>query len=186
MFLCDLQNSKLLLVDIQERLVSAMEPKVVARMVENTKFLLQSAAIVGAPVIYSEQYPKGLGSTLPEIKEHIPESTGSLSKTCFSCTDSPDFNDILDADRNQVIIVGMESHVCILQTAMHLQGQGKQVFVVADACAARSKHNHKNAMQRMAQAGVIITNSESVVFEWLRDTSHAGFRQISTLLKERG
>ena len=186
MSLCDLQNSQLLLVDIQERLVSAMKPKVVRRMVDNSVFLLQSAGILGAPVIYSEQYPKGLGHTLSEITAQIPESSGTLSKTCFSCTDSPDFDTVLDAGRDQVIIAGMESHVCILQTAMHLQQQGREVFVVADACAARSKHNHNNAMQRLAQAGIMITNSESVVFEWLRDTSHAGFKQISSLLKQRG
>jgi len=186
MLLCDLQNSQLLLVDIQERLVSAIKPKAASRMVDNSIFLLQSAAIVGAPVIYSEQYPKGLGHTLSEVAGKIPESSSSLSKTCFSCTDSSDFCNVLDAGRNQVIIAGMESHVCILQTAMHLKDQGKEVFVVADACAARSKHNHKNAMRRMAQAGIIITNSESVVFEWLRDTSHAGFKEISVLLKQRG
>jgi len=186
MSLCDLQTSQLLLVDIQERLVSAMKPKVVSQMVDNSIFLLQSAGILGAPVLYSEQYPKGLGNTLSEIVDKIPQSSGNLSKTCFSCTDSPAFSDVLDAGRNQVIVAGMESHVCILQTAIHLKEQGKEVFVVADACAARSKHNHKNAMQRMAQAGIIITNSESVVFEWLRDTSHAGFREISALLKQRG
>ncbi len=186
MSLCDLQHSQLLLVDIQERLVSAMQPKVVSRMVDNTVFMLQSAGILGAPVLYSEQYPKGLGHTLSEIATKIPESAASVSKTCFSCTDSPDFSTILDAGRNQVIIAGMESHVCILQTAMHLKQQGKEVYVVADACAARGKHNHNNAMQRMAQAGIGITNCESVVFEWLRDTSHAGFKEISALLKQRG
>ncbi len=165
MSLCNLQHSQLLIVDIQERLVSAMQPKVVSRMVDNSIFLLQSAGILGVPVLYSEQYPKGLGHTLSEVTAKIPESAASVSKTCFSCTDSPDFSTVLDASRNQVIIAGMESHVCILQTAMHLKQQGKEVYVVADACAARSKHNHNNAMQRMAQAGIATTNCESVVFE---------------------
>ena len=85
--------------------------------------------------------------------------------------------------RNQVILTGMESHVCVLQTAMELKATGFDVFVVSDAVCSRHKHNHLNALQRMSQAGIIITNTESVMFEWLRDARHPQFKDISKLIR---
>ncbi len=181
--LCDAENSILLVIDIQQRLASAMSDKVLQEMTRHTGWLLQAADTLGIPVVRTEQYPKGLGETLPEIKQHIWQDT-RLEKSAFSCCGADGFQQTLSQlDRKQVILTGMESHVCVLQTAMELTMAGYEVFVVNDAVCSRQKRHHKNALQRMGQAGIVISNTESVMFEWLRDASHPKFKEISKLLR---
>lgn len=181
--LCEAQQSVLLIIDIQTRLASAMPDKALQSVIKHTGFLLQSADMLDIPVIRTEQYPSGLGDTLPEVQKHIWQDV-RLEKSCFSCCGAEGFDKTLSPlDKKQVILAGMESHVCVLQTAMELKDVGYDVFVVNDAVCSRTKHNHKNALQRMHQAGVIITNTESVMFEWLRDASHPKFKDISKLLR---
>ncbi len=177
---CDGLKSTLLVIDIQQRLVDAMSDKIVAATIQNTSRLVQAANILSIPVINTEQYPQGLGATVAPLAEHIRST--ALSKTCFSCCGAENFNAALNYDRPQVIITGMESHVCVLQTALQLVNT-HQVFVVNDAVCARNKHHHHNAMTRLQQAGVIVTNHESVLFEWMRDASHPHFKAISALIK---
>jgi nicotinamidase-related amidase len=107
-----------------------------------------------------------------------------LTKTSFSCCEAPGFLGTLDRERRpQVVLCGMEGHVCVLQTALELHELGWQVFVVEDAVCSRSPVHQGNALERMRQAGVIATNTESVLFEWLRDASHSQFRAVSALVK---
>jgi len=182
--LCDATRSQLVVIDIQERLSQAMPDKALQHVTHHTGLLLQAASLLNIPVIRTEQYPRGLGETLQGISQHLPEDAIKLEKTCFSCLGADGFDKQVNQEtRKQIILTGMESHVCVLQTALQLQEQGYQVFVAGDAICARHKHNHKNALQRMSQAGVVISNTESILFEWLRDAKHAHFKTISALLR---
>ena len=182
--LCHAEQSQLLIIDIQERLASAMPEKVIDKVIKNNNILLQAASELGIPVIHSEQYPQGLGNTVSAMAKNLPANSQSVTKTSFSCSGSEEFNNLVSQhNRKQIIISGMEVHVCVLQTALQLHSQGFLVFVVADAVCSRSKFNYKNALERLRQAGIIISNVESVLFEWLRDASHPQFKSISRLIK---
>lgn len=182
--LCHAEQSQLLIIDIQERLAAAMPEKVIDKVIKNNNILLQAASVLDIPVIHSEQYPKGLGITVSAIAKNLPATTQSVTKTSFSCSANADFNDlVLQHNRKQIIISGIEAHVCVLQTALQLHSQGFLVYVVADAVCSRTKFNYKNALDRLRQAGIIISNVESVLFEWLRDASHPQFKALSQLIK---
>ena len=181
--LCEADQSVLLVIDIQQGLAKAMPDEVLQAMLKQTGKLLQTADLLNIPVVRTEQYPKGLGETVTEIKQHLKMDT-LLEKTRFSCCGAAGFTDAVKLNRRkQIILSGMESHVCVLQTAMELKIAGFDVFVVNDAVCSRHKHNHRNALQRMNQAGIIISNTESVMFEWLRDASHPQFKAIAKLLR---
>ena len=139
--------------------------------------MLEAAARLDIPVWLTEQYPKGLGSTVAELASKLPEGTRHIEKTSFSACAA------LPLTRPQVVLAGMESHVCVLQTALELAAAGREVFVVANAICSRTEINHTNALARMQAAGVVITNTESVVFEWLRDASNEHFRVLSKLIR---
>jgi nicotinamidase-related amidase len=182
--LCDSIQCQLLVIDIQERLAAAMAPKTREAVLQNTSLLLQGASLLQIPVIRTEQYPQGLGPTEKVLLEHSPEQTKGFEKTSFSCCGKEGFCETgLDPERKQIVIAGMETHVCVLQTAMELQQRGLQVFVAADAVCSRSDDNRSNALERMRNQGIVISNTESVLFEWLRDAGHEQFRTISKMLR---
>lgn len=184
MSLCNADDSQLVVVDIQERLVAAIPETVVDAMSRTCQLLLDAAAILGVPVVRSEQYPQGLGETIAPIKNHLPVACRKIEKTCFSCAKDADFQKAIAANgRTQIVLIGIESHVCILQTAMDLARPGKEVFVVEDAICANSEFKHRNAIERMRSSDIVITNAESLIFEWLRNARHVHFKTISTLLK---
>ena len=181
--LCDANHSQLVVIDIQERLVAAMPSKPRQQTLSNAERLVQAAKTLQVPITHTEQYPKGLGATDKKLRSHLPDYA-AVEKTCFSCFAADGFISALASQqRQQVILCGMESHVCVLQTAIELQQAGYQVFVVEDALCSRHKKHHLNALARMRQAGIIISNVESVIFEWLRDASHPGFKSLSRLLR---
>ena len=182
--LCNVDNSCLVVIDIQTRLTSVMPVKVLARLKRNINILLQSAKTLSIPVLTTEQYPKGLGPTEPEIVELLPENTSKFEKTCFSCTGAEQFlKHLEEGGRKQVILVGIEAHVCVLQTAIQLIEQGYHVFVVADGICSRQRDNYEASLKRMSRAGVTICNTESVLFEWLRDAKHEHFKELSRLVQ---
>lgn len=182
--LCHAKHSQLLVIDIQERLTSAMPVDVLENVIKNNNILLNAANELDIPVIHSEQYPKGLGNTLNAITEQLPESSTCVTKTSFACSDTEGFNELIAKQkRQQVIITGIESHICVLQSAIQLQRQGYVVHVVEDAICSRNKHNHKNAVARLRQSNIIVNNVESVLFEWLRDATHPKFKTLSKLIK---
>lgn len=182
--LCNAANSCLVVIDIQTRLTSAMPIKVLVRLKRNINTLLQGATTLSIPVLITEQYPKGLGPTEPEIVDLLPDNTLKFEKTCFSCTGADQFLQQLKATgRNQVILVGIEAHVCVLQTAIQLIAEGYQVFVAADGICSRNRENYEASLKRMSRAGVAICNAESVLFEWLRDAKHENFKELSRLVQ---
>lgn len=183
--LCQSAFAQLLIIDVQERLAAAMPEDALTRTVSNIDRLVSSAKILEIPVISTEQYPQGLGPTIPTVRELLPESAAPTEKTSFSCCTAPGFEHALTAqpERKQVVLVGMEAHICILQTASGLQRWGYQVFVAADAICSRTADKRENALQRMRHSGIQVTNTESIVFEWVGDSQHEQFRAVSKLFK---
>lgn len=182
--LCFAENSCLLIIDIQSRLTAAMPGKVLERLKRNTSLLIKAAKLLPVPVFATQQYPAGLGSMEPDIQNVLPGEYRHFDKTCFSCTDADGFMPALaDSGKRQVIITGIEAHICVLQTAIALQTSGYDVFVVTDAVSSRQRENYENAIQRLQQSGVITCNTESVLFEWLRDARHEHFKTLSALIR---
>lgn len=176
-------ESLLVVIDIQSRLVAAMPEQNVRHMLKNSSYLLETAETLEIPVLLTEQYPKGLGPTAPLISKKLPKNTPVLDKTGFSCCASNEFSKALtQSGRKQIILVGQEAHVCVLQTALELLHQDYQVYIVEDATCSRKKDHHSYALQRMQQQGATITCCESVLFEWLKNSNHPDFKTISKLL----
>lgn len=175
-------DSILVVVDVQRRLVDAMPSGTRERVIDQIDILLQAMETLKIPAIVTEQYPKGLGETEPRLMEKLSDAP-LIEKTTFSCAQATGFlNTVHGMQRQQIVLVGMETHICILQTALDLQAQGYQVFVVEDAVSSRTKPNQYNALQRLRQAGVIVTNVESVLFEWMGDASHPEFKNLAKLI----
>ncbi len=178
------EASQLVVVDAQTKLAAAIPEADRNRAVERTGLLLEAAEILQLPRVATEQYPRGLGPTDPAVACHFPRDMPVLSKTAFSCCGADGFMDALDIqNRPQIVLSGMEAHVCVLQTAFDLQARGFHVYVAEDAVCSRSRDNHRNAMGRLRLGGIVVTNAESVIFEWLNDAQHAQFKAISALLK---
>ncbi|MDZ4142833.1 MAG: isochorismatase family protein [Methylotenera sp.] len=174
--------SQLILVDMQTRLIAVMPQEASQVTIKNAGILAQAAAMLEVPIILTEQYPKGLGNTASEILAFLPD-TKPVEKLTFSCVAEPKFSRQLTRDRSQAVLAGMEAHICILQTAMSLLATGKQVFVAEDAIISRDQANKANAIARMRDAGCIISNTESIVFEWLGKAEGDAFKAISKLIR---
>lgn len=174
--------SQLVFIDMQTRLSAVMPTDPVQSVIKYSRILAQSAELLDVPVLITEQYPKGLGNTLPELAESLQQAA-VIEKTAFSCLAEPRFERHLTRDRSQIILAGMEAHICVLQTALDLVASGKQVFVVEDAVISRNPAHKSNAISRMREAGCIITNTESVVFEWLGKAEGDVFKAISKLIR---
>nr|WP_320048986.1 hydrolase [uncultured Desulfuromonas sp.] len=178
--LLDKDQALLLIIDVQERLVKAMAHR---DSVEQAIIQLQTGMkILGVPALATEQYPKGLGPTVDSIRA-AAEEKGCIEKTAFSCCGEESFQPHLaHYNRKQIIVTGMETHVCVLQTVLDLLEAGYQVHVPITATCSRSDVNRDNALNRMQQAGAILTNVESVLFELVRDASAVEFKAISKLV----
>ena len=145
---------------------------------------LEAAGLLKVPRCFTEQYPKGLGPTEEPVKARLGEFATRFEKTAFSCCGAEGFSAMLgNLARRQVVISGMEAHVCVLQTALDLKAEAYEVFVVEDAVCSRNPANRDNAMNRLRAAGVVVANTESVCFEWLRDASNEHFRAIAKLVR---
>jgi nicotinamidase-related amidase len=183
--LCQSALSQLLIVDAQERLARVMPKEALEATVSNTNRLVAAAKILDIPVIVTEQNPNGLGKTIPEIRSTLPDGIEPTEKTCFSCCTAAGFERSLTSQpkRKQVVIVGMEAHICVVQTASGLQRWGYQVFVAADAICSRKEAHRNNALARMRHAGIHVTNTESIAFEWIGDSSNDCFQDVWRLFK---
>lgn len=182
--LLDSQHSVLVLVDIQARLTSAMPSLEAEQMLIHTERLLEAATLLEVPVLVTEQYPQGLGATQSALIERLPPRTPVFAKTGFSCCLANGFQAALEeTGRRQIILLGQEAHVCVLQTALELGHLGYQVHLVSDAVCSRRPEHKATALQRMQQQGIVLSCHESVLFEWLRDAGHPHFKKISALLR---
>ncbi len=178
----EVSRSQLVLIDMQSRLATVMPTDPMQGVIKNCTILLQTAALLEVPVLITEQYPKGLGATLPELTT-LAKQIQPIEKTVFSCMAEPKFERQLTRDHDQIVLTGMESHICVMQTALDLLAAGKQVFVVEDAVISRSPANKANALARMRQAGCVVTNTESVLFEWLGKAEGDIFKMVSKWIR---
>ena len=178
----DVTRSQLVIVDVQSRLATVMPAHAMQAVLKNCSILAQTARLLGVAMIVTEQYPKGLGHTVPELATLI-SNIHPVEKTAFSCMAESRFTRQLTRDHSQIILSGMEAHICIVQTALDLMQAGKQVFVVEDAVISRDPANKSNALARMRDAGGVITNTESVVFEWLGAAEGEVFKAVSKLIR---
>ena len=182
-FFLDRDKAVLVVIDVQEKLCVAMDEVVLKSRVKNIGILMDSAAELNIPVILTEQYVKGLGTTLPELKEKAALAP-CYEKMAFSCCGSQEFVAELKATgRSQVIITGMETHVCVLQTVIELRDAGLNVHVVKDAVMSRSKQNWETAIESMTLAGAIPTSTESTLFQLLKVAGTDEFKKLSKLVR---
>jgi len=172
-------DTVLVIVDFQEKLMKAMDKK--EKVYKNTNLLLALAGQMGIPVVVTEQYPRGLGATVDEIKTNLPEYK-YIDKTEFSA-----YSGLVDMlkewGRQTVLITGSETHVCVFQTTRDLVDAGYNVHVVKDAVCSRYKENYLNGLDLMKELGAVVTNTETVLFDLLKVAGSAEFKVISPLLK---
>jgi nicotinamidase-related amidase len=173
----DRERAALVVVDVQE----AFRPAVVdfERVAANTAVLVQGAGVLGLPIVATEQYPKGLGRTVPEVVEHL-DGVEPLEKVCFSATDADGFD--LE-DRDQALVCGIESHVCVSQTAHGLLDRGVEVHVARDAVSSRTEENRELGLHKMESSGAILTSVETGLFELLGRAGSEEFKQVQRLVK---
>ena len=178
------ENSLLVVIDVQERLLPAIQNQ--QQILFNVRRLLEGTRLLGVPVIVSEQYPQGLGSTVKELIPHILEGTAVLSKKSFSIYDDECIRTEINArKRTQIILCGIEAHVCVLQSAFDiLRVGGHEVYIVADAIGSRFASDREMALRRFETSGMVCTTTESLLFEWCRSAEHPQFKEISRLVKE--
>jgi nicotinamidase-related amidase len=173
----------LLVVDMQERMLAAIPEVQRASIVRHIAILMETARTLGIPILRTEQYPKGLGPTIPEIAA-LAGPDPAIEKLSFSCGRSPDFQRALDATgRRSVLLCGVETHVCILQTCIDLAGGGYAVSIPADAVASRRMLDWETALRLLDRAGAIVGTTETFVFQLLERAGTDEFRTISKLLK---
>ena len=177
----DRKQTGLVVVDIQERLLPSIFE--METLVQNALRLINGAAILRLPVFATEQYRKGVGATVPEIASAIPDFA-PMEKTAFSCFGAPGFVEALRAKGvTDVVLCGIEAHVCVLQTCFDLLDHGFRPFVVADAISSRTAENHRLGVERMRDAGGVMVTTEMILFELLERAGTEEFKQVLALVK---
>ena len=192
MELLEANRGIVLVIDLQGKLMDMVERP--GLVIAATVRLLKLSALFEVPVIMTEQYPRGLGGTHPAVRsafDALPTQHRYLSKTSFGCCGDPGFEPILSElrpgitpSRRQIVVAGIEAHVCVMQTVIELLSAGNQVYLCWECISSRGAEYRRHALDRMAQAGAVLTNHESVGFEWARDKSYPKFKALSELLKE--
>lgn len=177
----DSNQTVLVVIDIQGKLSQAMYEK--ESLFDNFHKLIEGVQVLGIPIILTEQNPERLGKTLPEIATLLP-GIQALPKFSFSCCDVAGFmEELKKLNRKQVLICGIETHVCVYQTAMDLLGSGYEVQVVADAVSSRTLSNKTIALERMRDEGVKLTSTEMVLFELLEIAQGPKFKELLKIVK---
>lgn len=176
-------DSCLVIIDMQERLVPAMQAP--ARTMRNARTLMKAAKELSVPVILTEQYPEGLGHTIPDLAQAASQAGAVVvPKMHFSCMKDQGFAEAFRATgRHQAVIAGMEAHICVMQTAVDLMDQGYEVFVVTDATSSRTLESEKACLDRLQACGAGIVTTEMVVFEWLGQAGTPSFRAMLPQIK---
>jgi nicotinamidase-related amidase len=175
-------TSRLLIVDMQEKFLPTIpQPE---GLIANCVKLIRGAAILGVPVSATEQYPKGLGPTIPELLPLLPERPAKLRFSCAECLDWAEHGGRSDG-RHQIVLAGIEAHVCVLQTSLDLLAAGFDVFVAADAVRSRSDVDRDIALRRLSDSGARLITAEMALFEWCEAAGTDQFKQISKLITGR-
>jgi nicotinamidase-related amidase len=181
----DSKTTVLFVVDVQERLAAAMPEDAVATLTKNAGILLDAASTLGVRALASEQYPKGLGPTVPAIRAKLAAlGVSPMPKLTFdACSDLAIARALSDLDPRAVVVVGMESHVCVFQTARELVKRGYATYVVGDAVASRLESNRTLGLELAERAGAVITGTETVVFDLLQEAGTEAFKTVSRLVR---
>ena len=175
-------KTALLVIDVQEKLFQYVERP--CEVMENLQKIVKGFQILGLPIFVTEQYPQGLGPTVAPLKSCLKDMQNYFVKTAFSCLDDTQIKKtFLNSPRHQWVLVGVEAHVCVLQTAKDLIAENKQVVVLNDAISSRSVYDFSTAIAEMRDCGVRISSTETVLFELLRDSQASEFKEISQLIK---
>jgi nicotinamidase-related amidase len=192
MELLDGNRSIVLVIDLQGKLMEMIErPRLV---IASTIRLLKLADLFDVPVVLTEQYPKGLGPTHPQVRaafDELKTVKKFLEKTAFGCCGDAGFEPLLQqvrpnlaVEQRQIVVAGIEAHICVMQTVLELRKQGTQIHLCWECISGRGTEYRRHALDRMTQAGAVLTNHESVAFEWARDKNHPQFKAYSALFKE--
>lgn len=180
------ENAFLAVIDVQEKLAAAMPAKYLQGNLVRLGKLVKAAVRLHIPIVVTEQYRKGLGATLPVVSNEIQPFPAPIEKTAFDCCDCPEFTTWLaDLPRREAILIGMETHICVLQTALNLHSQGYRVVVVEDACLSRYDEDHKSAIQLLRTTGIVVTTFEALLYAWIEKAATPAFKDLSFLSRDR-
>ncbi len=178
----DRTRTAVLVIDVQSRLAPSMPPDALARLVKYGRALVGAGKELGMPVLATEQYPKGLGETIPELREVLPSPP--LVKMHFSCGADPGFMAALEkTGRRQVVVCGMETHVCVFQTVRDLVAAGYEVHVCSDAVTSRTEEHRRTGLDLCREAGAAITTAETAIFDLLHVAGTPEFKKVAPLVK---
>ena len=175
------EDAVLFIIDIQERLSAVMKDK--EEVINNTSILIEACKEMDMPIVITEQYPRGIGPTVDEIKNIINDDVKIFEKTSFTGYTEEVKLALEASNRKKVLITGMETHVCVYQTARDLIANGYEVFIARDAVCSRTKENFLNALDLMKDMGAVITNTETIVFDLLKVAGTPEFKVLSKLIK---
>ncbi|RMG25657.1 MAG: isochorismatase family protein [Armatimonadetes bacterium] len=180
--LADANRSALLVVDIQDSFLAPIPNR--DAVVHRSSFLIEIANLLSVPILVTEQYRERMGATTEAIRKLLPEGTPCVDKLCFSSVEREGiWAELRASRRNQVVLVGIETHICVTQSALDLLDSGREVFLCADAAGARPDGAHEIALGRLARAGVQVTHTESVAYEWLKEAGTDPFRDALKIVK---
>ena len=178
--LMSLENSALVLIDVQEKLMPAMANQ--ARLAARIQLMIKGCGLLKVPIVVTEQYPKGLGPTVPDVQLLLSNANvvTKAEKTMFSVRAAAEaFSGLAGQGITNLVLVGIETHVCVAQSALDLLANGFEVHVCTDAVGSRKPSDHETALRRMENSGVIPTTVEAVLFEWCENANHESFKTIS-------
>ena len=179
--LCNASRSTLIIIDLQERLMPVIADA--AEILKRATILTQAAILLDIPIIVTTQQPLRLGATVAPIQQALQPNTPVIEKAYFNACAAPDFLSLLSNNQNDLILMGCESHICVLQTALGLLNQKRRVKLVIDAIGSRQHSNKAIAIERAKTAGAELVTSEMVIFEWLQNSHHPRFKEILKLVK---
>lgn len=176
------ENSAFLFIDIQEKLVSMLKEKIGNNCAKKSEILAKTSTILNIKNVVTEQYPKGLGTTIDTVKNNLPENTKYFEKTSFNAIDTEGIYEELKNKKN-IFVFGIETHICVYQTVINLLEKNFNVFVIKDACASREKDEYKAGLNLMEKEGAKIITTEMVIFEMLKSSKNPNFKEIQALIK---
>lgn len=175
------ERAALLVVDVQEKLARAMNPTAFERVLNRTVAAITGARALGIPIVVTEQYPKGLGATLPQVKEALADAHAPIEKIDFSCVVDPVMERL--GGRDQVLVAGMETHVCVFQTLRDLADRKVQAYLLADASMSRTEEDKRIGIELAKEVGTVVTSVETALFDLLKKAGTAEFKAVSAAVK---